>query len=104
MKGNTVNEFIDDILITGGPEKEFIFRKKFYFLETLYNQQQECMELRIEEYDRPDPSNTKLDKFVKTHIYTGKDFVECTAKFEKAKIFDGMTIYEAESEIEVIFG
>jgi hypothetical protein len=29
---------------------------------------------------------------------------ECVEAFEKAKIFDGMTIYEAESEIEVIFG
>ncbi len=47
--------------------------------------------------------NTALDKFVKLHIDAGKDFAECTLKFENAKIFDGLTIYEAESEIEVLF-
>lgn len=34
----------------------------------------------------------------------GKDFQECFEQFEKATIFDGMTIYDAESEIEVLFG
>lgn len=34
----------------------------------------------------------------------GKDFRECFEQFEKATIFDGMTIYDAESEIEVLFG
>ena len=33
----------------------------------------------------------------------GKDFRECFEQFEKATIFDGMTIYDAESEIEVLF-
>ena len=33
----------------------------------------------------------------------GKDFRECFEQFEKATIFDGMTIYDAESEIEVSF-
>ena len=34
----------------------------------------------------------------------GKDFNECTDKFEEAKIFDGKTIYDVEDEIEVLFG
>lgn len=104
MKGNSVSEFIDDILSAGGPEKEFTFRNKFYFLETIYNEEKNRMELRIEEYDRSDPENTARDIFVQTYIYSGKDFAECTAKFEKARIFDGLTVYEAESEIEVLFG
>lgn len=33
----------------------------------------------------------------------GKDFRECFEQFEKATIFDGMTIYDAESEIEKFF-
>lgn len=41
---------------------------------------------------------------MKTHIYSGGNFAECTAKFENERIFDGLTIYEAESEIEVLFG
>ena len=104
MKGNTVTEFIDDLLTMGGPEKEFIFRDKFYFLESVYNGVQRKMELRIYEYDRPDPLNTSLDQFAKAHLFDGKNFEECVSKFEAAKIFDGMTIYEAESEIEVLYG
>lgn len=33
----------------------------------------------------------------------GKDFRECFEQFEKATIFNGMTIYDAESEIEKFF-
>ncbi len=29
---------------------------------------------------------------------------ECIEAFEKAKIFDGQTIYEAEKDIEVLYG
>ena len=28
MIGNTLSEFVDDILTMGGPEKEFLFRGK----------------------------------------------------------------------------
>ena len=31
-------------------------------------------------------------------------FGECVEGFEKAKIFDGKRIYEAEKDIEVLFG
>ncbi len=46
----------------------------------------------------------RIDKYEKTYTYIGKDFAECTSKVESARIFDSMTIYEAESEIEVLFG
>lgn len=104
MKGNTITEFIDDLLIAGGPEKEFVFQNKFYFLETLFNKAEGKMELRIDEYDRLDISNPAMDRYVRTYSFLGKDFEECTSKFEKAKIFHGQTIYEAEAEIEVLFG
>jgi hypothetical protein len=32
---------MDDLLATGGPEKEFIFRKKRYFMETVYHSENE---------------------------------------------------------------
>lgn len=34
MKENTLTEFMDDLLIMGGPEKEFMFRGKRYFMES----------------------------------------------------------------------
>lgn len=36
--------------------------------------------------------------------FPGKDFRECFSKFEKARIFDGLTLYEAEQEITVLYG
>ncbi len=34
MIGNTLSEFIDDILTMGGPEKEFLFHGKKYMLQS----------------------------------------------------------------------
>ena len=36
--------------------------------------------------------------------FWGADLRECVHKFEAAKVFDGLTIYEAGQEIEVLFG
>lgn len=33
MKGNTLSEFINDLLTMGGPEKEYEYRGKRYFME-----------------------------------------------------------------------
>lgn len=95
MKGNSLQEFVDDLLATGGPEKEFVFRNKRYFLETVYHPEKEENELSVDEINVPE---------VKTHSFYGKTIRECVEKFEKAPIFDGLNIYEAESEIEVLFG
>lgn len=43
-------------------------------------------------------------KYICTHSFAGDNFAECVAKLENAEIFDGMTIYQAEQEIEVLFG
>lgn len=101
MNGNTINNFIDDLLTMGGPEKEFVFREKLYFLETVFDQERSMKKLYLDEYDNSDPQNQKL---LKTHSFWGNTFAECVEQFEAAKIFDGMTIYEAEQEIEVLYG
>ena len=101
MKGNTIGEFIDDLLMMGGPEKEFVFRKKYYFLETTLDQSNNCYTLCIDEYDNSNPENKSL---LCSYNFSGCNYTECVNKFEDAEIFDGMTIYRAESEIEVLFG
>ena len=95
MQGNTLSEFINDLLETGGPEKEFMFREKRYFLETVYRDDMQMIEMYI--IDITD-NDTQIGSFF------GNDYRECVEQFEKAKIFDGKTIYEAESEIVVLFG
>lgn len=96
MTGNTLKQFLDDVLTMGGPEKEFSFRGKRYFLES-------------QPYDK-DPNQSELVVFQcfgnEEYIFRahGKDLKECYDQFVKAKIFDGLTIYEAEQEIEAIFG
>ncbi len=96
MKGNTLDEFMDDLITMGGPEKEFTFRGRRYFMES-------------QPYE-PDLTQKELVIFEcfgnQNYIFRchGKTREDCVHQFEKAKIFDGMTIYEAESEIEVLFG
>ena len=89
-------EFVDDLLTMGGPEKDFLFRGRRYFLEA-------------QQYEE-DPAQTEFVLFEcfgdENYIFRchGKNFRECFKQFEKAPVFDGMTIYEAEQEIEVLFG
>ncbi len=95
MKGCTLAEFINDLRTMGGPEKEFTFRDKRYFLETVYHEETGLDEMYIFEVSDTDPVIAR---------FFGKDFDECTDQFEEAKIFDGQTIYDVEDEIEVLFG
>ncbi|MCF0144681.1 MAG: hypothetical protein HUJ79_06285 [Firmicutes bacterium] len=101
MKGNTIGEFIDDILMTGGPEKEFVFQDRYYFLETVLEQEGEEYILTIDEYNNSNPEKKKL---ICTHTYKGRTLQECVETLEKDCIFDNMNIYQAEREIEVLFG
>ena len=101
MKGNTLAQFMDDILLTGGPEKEFVFRNQFFFLETVLCDDGESHDLYIDVYDNSDPLDKK---YIKTHHFVGKTMAECVSKFECATIFCGLTIYQAEQEIVVLFG
>ena len=101
MKGNTLAMFMDDLLLAGGPEKEFIFRDKYYFLETILQKDMNLLDLYLDTYENSDSCKKK---YLETYHFYGKDFMECVSQFETAKIFDGLTIYEAEKEIEVLYG
>lgn len=101
MTGFNIGEFIDDLLSVGGPQKEFVFRNNFYFLETIFRKDRNLNELYLDEYDNSDP---KSKVYLQTHSFFGESFAECVEQFETAKIFGGLTIYEAEKEIEVMFG
>ncbi len=101
MKGQSINVFIDDLISMGGPEKEFIFKNRFFFLEVMYRGEKNMLELYLDEYDNTNP---KEKVFVARHSFWGKSNLECVNQFEKARIFEGSTIFEAESEIEVLFG
>lgn len=96
MTGNSFEGFMDDLLEMGGPEKEFLFRGKRYFMQA-----------------QPFAHDNTKTEFVifecfgdENYIFRchGKNNKECVAQFEKAKIFDGLTIYQAEQEIEVLYG
>lgn len=101
MKGNTLAEFMDDLLSMGGPEKEFVFKDRFFFLESEYRESDKILELYLDEYDNSNPQDKV---FITTHRFLGRTLPECVEKFENATIFYGLTIYEAEKEIEVLFG
>ena len=94
MKGNDLNQFIDDLYSMGGPEKEFIYKGKSYFLESANIGNNTIEMVMFQCFGKGE------------YIFrcTGKDFAECARQFEKAKIFDGKTIYEVENEIEVVYG
>lgn len=100
MKGNTLEHFLDDTLMMGGPEKEFIFRDKYYFLEAIC-QKDGKINLHLGEYDL---NKDEDHEYLGTHNFAGKDLADCTNKFTTEKVFDGLDIYEAESEIKVLFG
>ena len=96
MKGNTLQQFVDDILTMGGPEKEYLYRGKLYMLE--------C---NIDLQDNSTIVLTIFQCFGKEKVIfqcKGKTFRECFEQYEKASLYDGQTIYEAEKEIEVVFG
>lgn len=96
MKGNTLTEFMDDLLMMGGPEKDFLFRGRRYLLESQpYEKDYSQVEFVIFECFGDE------NYIFRCH---GKSNEECVQQFEKAKIFDGLTIYEAEEDIEVLFG
>ena len=95
MKGNTLAEFMDDLFACGGPEKEFTFCQKRYFLETALHEDTNLIELHV--FEIGDLNDIVFSCACKT-------LRECVEQFESAKIFDGKTIYEAEGEIEVLYG
>ena len=96
MKGDTLTEFIDDLLTMGGPEKEYEYRGKRYFMES-------------QPYEL-DPTQVEFVIFEcfgdENYIFKchGKTNADCVNEFEKAKLFNGRTIYDAHDEITVLYG
>lgn len=100
MRGNTLTEFIDDLLSMCGPEKEFVYRDRYYLI--YFSCDGKRYNLILDEHDYTIPSDEP--PFLKTHCFSGQTQEECVAAFEKAPIFHGLTLYEAEEEIQVLFG
>lgn len=92
MKGKSLREFIDELYYN--PELEFVFDQKHYILSGYINQDR-TYTLEMSEID----CNGK-----KLFCVTNKDRNIVVAQFEQARIFNGKTIYEAENEIEVLYG
>ena len=93
MKGNDLNEFIDDMY--HNPEKEISYCGKRYMVTGYVDETSEFYTLEVYTIEK---DCKELFKF------TSKVRYECVEQFEVAKIFDGKTIYEAEKDIEVLFG
>ena len=93
MKGNDLNEFIDDMY--HNPEKEISYCGKRYMVTGYVDETSEFYTLEVYTIEK---DCKELFKF------TSKVRYECVEQFEGAKIFDGKTIYEAEKDIEVLFG
>ena len=96
MKGNSLTEFIDDLLTMGGPEKEFQFHGKVYMLETYYDSTDGMNEMVV--FECNDSDNPYIFRCKRRSLN------DCVKEFEHANIFDGKSIYEAEREIEVLYG
>lgn len=94
MIGNTLSQFIDDILTMGGPEKEYLYKGKRYMLECESDEKGRIVLVVFECF-----GEGKI-----LFQCEGKTFLECFQQYEQAPIYDGRTIYEAEQEIEVLFG
>ena len=93
MKGNDLNEFIDDMY--HNPEKEISYCGKRYMGTGYVDETSEFYTLEVYTIEK---DCKELFKF------TSKVRYDCVEQFEVAKIFDGKTIYEAEKDIEVLFG
>lgn len=92
MKGKLLSEFIDELFMN--PELELVYHNKKYLIsgytsgKNLYTISADV--LGINGHNVFEVSNSNRN--------------ECVTKFEEAKIFDGLTIYEAEQDIDVLYG
>ena len=93
MLGNDLNEFIDDMY--HNPEKEISYCGKRYMVTGYVDETCELYTLEVYTIEKDCKELFK---------HTSKVRYECVEQFEVAKIFDGKTIYEAEKDIEVLFG
>ena len=93
MKGNTLNEFIDSLYINC--DKELIYKGRKIMVEGWFNPKDSTYTLRAFEC---------CEDYPELFLRTDSDRTACVTAFEEAKIFNGLTIFEAENEIEVLYG
>ncbi|MCM1277337.1 MAG: hypothetical protein NC299_18590 [Lachnospiraceae bacterium] len=97
MKGMTVGDFIDKVY--RGSEIEFVLSNTTYFVQGFCEDGKYV--LTVDYWQKTDGSEPEHDYLLSVEC---DDPAERTAMFENAKIFNGKTIYEVESEIEVLYG
>lgn len=101
MKGNTLQEFMDDLLTCGGPEKEFVYKDKYYIIQGDTLQPEGIPGLKLDIYTR---DGDEAGEYIQSMFFSDENDNESVEKFSKAQIFDGKTLYEAEKDIEVLYG
>ncbi len=101
MKGNNLNEFMDDLYYNGGPEKELIYQDKYYLIQCENSANKDDHILRVDEHILLEG---EVGEHLRAILFHGRSLAESVKQFEQAKIFNGKNIYEAEKDIEVIFG
>ena len=91
MQGKKLNEFIDSLYFN--PEMEFAFSNKRFLISGYYENNEYTLRIDSIETDS-----------VNVFFVKCKNAQDCVNEFEKAKLFDGRTIYEAHDEITVLYG
>ncbi len=97
MTGMTIHDFMDKIYY--GDEIEFKMKDTTYFVQG-YKELGNFF-LTVDYWNKTDGSESNHDYLFSVKCKTAD---ERKAQFEKAKIFDGKTIYEVEPYIEVVYG
>ncbi len=90
MMGKSLNEFIGDLYYNA--EMEFTYKGQKYIITGYISDEDYAIEM----------FNTQNGDNIFSVSDPSRQF--CVQAFENVEIFDGKTIYEAESEIEVLFG
>ncbi|MDD5807119.1 MAG: hypothetical protein PUD02_07305 [Eggerthellales bacterium] len=92
MKGGNVQEFLDTLSL--GIEKEFKFRDRTLFAQG--GVKDGVWTMTVDQWDPP----------VEDYIWStqGETMEQCFNEFLEARIFDGRTFWDTESEMEWVAG
>ena len=91
MQGKKINEFIDSLYFN--PEMEFSFSNKRFLISGYWENNEYTLRIDSIETDS-----------VNVFFVKRKTAQDCVNEFEKAKLFEGRTIYDAHDEIIVLYG
>ncbi len=92
MNGKTLSDFIDELY--SNPEMEIKYHNTRFSVSGYRDESKEFI-LRVDSIENHSSEVFSVKK---------KTARECVGAFEEAPLFDGKTIYEAESEITVLYG